>query len=171
MKIVLVGYMGSGKSTIGKLVAKQLKINFLDLDEYIEKAEGKTIDQLFSDNGELYFRKKEFFYLNEILSSESDILLSTGGGTPCYGNNMDAITTATKHNVYLNVSLKELVKRLSGEKAHRPLIAGIKDEELQEFIGKHLFERSYFYNKAARTISCDGKSVEDVAQEIMQGLV
>ncbi len=71
MKIVLVGYMGSGKTTIGKLVAKHLNIKFLDLDEYIEEAEGQPIKQLFSNKGELYFRKKEFFYLNEILSSNS----------------------------------------------------------------------------------------------------
>lgn len=163
--------MGSGKSTIGKLLAKQLKINFLDLDTYIEKAEGKTIDQLFSDKGELYFRKKEFFYLNEILNSDSQFLLSTGGGTPCYGNNMEAITKATDNNVYLKVSLNELVNRLSGEKSHRPLIASIKDENLQEFIGKHLFERSYYYNQAALRISCDGKSLEELAQEITHHLV
>lgn len=171
MKIVLVGYMGSGKSTIGKLVAKQLKINFLDLDKYIEKAEGKTIAQIFSDKGELYFRKKEFFYLNEVLTSNTSFLLSTGGGTPCYGNNMEAIIKATKNNVYLKVSLHELVDRLSKEKSHRPLIANIGNTALPEFIGKHLFERSFYYNQAEIKISCDNKSPEELAAEIEKGLI
>ncbi len=163
--------MGSGKTTVGKLVAKHLKINFLDLDAYIEKGEGKTIAELFSEKGELYFRKKEFFYLKEILSSNTSFLLSTGGGTPCYGNNMDAITTATRNTVYLKLSLPTLVKRLSREKAHRPLIANISDEDLIEFIGKHLFERSFYYNQASTTISCDGKSAEELALEIKKRLV
>ena len=171
MKIVLLGYMGSGKTTIGKLVAKRLKINFLDLDDYIEKAEGKKIARIFSEKGELYFRKQEYFYLNEILSSDANVLLSTGGGTPCYGNNMESITKATPNSVYLKVSLGELVTRLSVEKAHRPLIANIADEELPEFIGKHLFERSFYYNQAERVISCDGKSLDQLAVEIENGLV
>ena len=163
--------MGSGKSTIGKLVAKHLKINFLDLDDYIEKAEGKTIGQIFLDRGELYFRKKEFFYLNEILESKSDFLLATGGGTPCYGNNMKAITEATPYSIYLHVSLNQLVYRLSMEKAHRPLISTIPDEDLLEFIGKHLFERSFYYNQAQLRISCDNSSTEELALEIMNSLV
>lgn len=171
MKIVLVGYMGSGKSTIGKLLAKRLNVNFLDLDSYIETAEGNTVKQLFSEKGELYFRKKEFFYLNEILDSQNHIVLATGGGTPCYGNNMAAITKATKNSIYLKVSLPELVKRLFVEKSQRPLIANIADEDLIEFIGKHLFERSFYYNQAEVTLSCDGRLPQDLALEIEKGLV
>jgi len=171
VKIVLVGYMGSGKTTVGKLVSKHLKINFLDLDDYIENAEGQKIAALFKEKGELYFRKKEFFYLNEILSSPSNIVLSTGGGTPCYGTNMGAILTATPNNFYLKVSLKELVRRLSTEKEHRPLISGIVDTQLPEFIGKHLFERSFYYNQASNMVSCDGKSPKELAKEIISLLV
>ncbi|MFT6934788.1 MAG: shikimate kinase [Maribacter sp.] len=171
MKIVLVGYMGSGKTTIGKLVAKRLKIKFLDLDAYIEKAERQTISQLFLDKGELYFRKKEFFYLNEILSSDSNFLLSTGGGTPCYGANMEAITHATTNSVYLRVSLNELVRRLSTEKAQRPMIRDIANAELPEFIGKHLFERSFYYNQANITISYDQNTPEELANELVKRLV
>jgi shikimate kinase len=171
VKIVLVGYMGSGKTTLGKLVAKRLKIKFLDLDEYIEKAERQTIAQLFLNKGELYFRKKEFFYLNEILSSGSNFLLSTGGGTPCYGANMDAITDATRNSVYLKVSLDELVKRLSTEKAQRPLIKDIANAEFPEFIGKHLFERSFYYNQANIVISSKEKTPEEVANELMKNLI
>ncbi|WP_027078864.1 shikimate kinase [Maribacter antarcticus] len=171
MKIVLVGYMGSGKTTIGKLVAKRLKIKFLDLDGYIEKAEEQTIAQLFLEKGELYFRKKEFFYLNEILSSDSNFLLSTGGGTPCYGANMEAITHKTANSVYLKVSLDELVRRLSTEKAQRPLIRDIANAELPEFIGKHLFERSFYYNQANITISYNETTPEELANELVKRLV
>jgi shikimate kinase len=171
VKIVLLGYMGSGKTTIGKLVAKRLKIKFLDLDAYIEKAEGQTIAQLFLEKGELYFRKKEFFYLNEILSSDSNFLLSTGGGTPCYGANMEAIIDATSNSVYLKVSLNELVRRLSTEKAQRPLIKDIANVALPEFIGKHLFERSFYYNQANITMSTNEKTPEKVASEIMKHLI
>ena len=163
--------MGSGKTTVGKLVAKHLKIKFLDLDSYIEEAEGQPIKQLFSYKGELYFRKKEFFYLNEILSSNSNFLLSTGGGTPCYGANMEAISNATKNSIYLKVSLRELIRRLSIEKDQRPLISGITNDELPEFIGKHLFERSFYYNQAHLKISCDGKSPEKLALEIVNYLI
>jgi len=171
VKIVLVGYMGSGKTTIGKLVAKHLKIKFLDLDQYIEKAEEKTIAQLFLEKGELYFRKKEFFYLNEILSSDSDFLMSTGGGTPCYGLNMEAITKATPNSIYLKVSLHELVRRLSKEKAQRPLINTLADSDLPEFIGKHLFERSFYYNQANITISSSEKTPEEVASDLIKYLI
>jgi shikimate kinase len=163
--------MGSGKTTVGKLVAKHLKIKFLDLDTYIEEAEGQPIKQLFSNKGELYFRKKEFFYLDEILSSNSNFLLSTGGGTPCYGANMEAISNATKNSIYLKVSLGELIRRLSIEKDQRPLISGITNDELPEFIGKHLFERSFYYNQAHLKISCDGKSPEKLALEIVNYLI
>ena len=163
--------MGSGKTTIGKLVAKRLKINFLDLDDYIEKAEGKKIARIFSEKGELYFRKQEYFYLNEILSSDSNFLLSTGGGTPCYGANMNAITDATRNSVYLKVSLDELVRRLSTEKAQRPLIKDIANAELTEFIGKHLFERSFYYNQANITMSSKEKTPEEVANELLKRLV
>lgn len=163
--------MGSGKTTIGKEVANRLNINFLDLDAYIEQAEGVEIKTLFATKGELYFRKKETFYLNEILNSENSFLLSTGGGTPCYANNMEAITKATPHNVYLKVTLQELVARLVNEKEHRPLISAIADEDLQEFIGKHLFERSYYYNQATITLASNGRTATEIATALLKRLV
>ncbi|MFS4494751.1 shikimate kinase [Maribacter sp. 2308TA10-17] len=166
MQIVLIGYMGSGKTTIGKLLAKKLKIKFLDLDSHIEESEGTSISNIFADRGEIYFRKKEATRLRAILSNEKDFVLSVGGGTPCYANNMNAISEVNKNGIYLKVGLGELVKRLSNEKAQRPLIANIPEGDLHEFIGKHLFERSFYYNQANHVVNCDEKSAEQIVAEI-----
>lgn len=163
--------MGSGKTTIGKILAKDLNIKFLDLDDYIEKSERKTIEAIFSVKGEIYFRKKEFEYLNELLSSNEDFVLSTGGGTPCYGNNMNTILSASPNVFYIRVSITELVSRLSSQKESRPLIKNSSLEELPEFIGKHLFERSFYYNKAPHAIVGEGKSPKSTSEEIKQMLV
>lgn len=168
MKIVLLGYMGSGKSTIGKILAADLKLNFLDLDSYIETAEGKTVKAIFEDKGEIYFRKIEAASLREILKSEDNFVLSIGGGTPCYANNMQAIVDQTKNSFYLKNSITELVKRLSSEKSERPLVQNIADDELSEFIGKHLFERSFFYSQASQKVVGDAKSPQEVMQEIKE---
>ena len=171
MKIVLVGYMGSGKSTIGKTLSKQLNVKFIDLDAYIEEKEGMCISELFKSKGEIFFRKKEFEYLKQILNSTDNFILSTGGGTPCYGNNMQAIIEASPNVFYLKLTIEGLLKRLAPGKAYRPLIANIPDEELPEFIGKHLFERSFFYSKAHHSIFSDGKSIAAIVNEIEQLLV
>jgi shikimate kinase len=166
MQIVLLGYMGSGKTTIGKLLAERLEINFLDLDDYIENTEAMTISAIFSDKGEVYFRKKEAECLRELLGTHENFVLSIGGGTPCYANNMKTISELTENGVYLKVGLNELVNRLSLEKAKRPLIAKISNEDLPEFIGKHLFERSFFYNQAKHVVDCNDKTIEEIVSEI-----
>jgi shikimate kinase len=171
MKIVLVGYMGSGKSTIGKILAKKLKFGFIDLDDYIESSENSSIPAIFKEKGEVYFRKKEFEYLKDILKDKDDFILSTGGGTPCYGENMNAILEATSNVFYLSVTINGLIERLILEKDERPIIANISNEELPEFIGKHLFERTYFYSKAQHTLFCDNKDVNVLVDEIEKLLV
>ena len=163
--------MGSGKSTIGKMLAKKLGIAYIDLDEYIEASEDMGIPEIFKTKGEVYFRKKEYEYLGEILNDQKNFVLSTGGGTPCYGENMNAINKATSNVFYLKVTIAALIERLSLEKAQRPLIANIPDRELPDFIGKHLFERSFFYAKAKHTINSDGKEVGTLVTEIQDLLV
>ncbi|MBT8297530.1 MAG: shikimate kinase [Maribacter sp.] len=163
--------MGSGKSTIGKLLADNLDYKFIDLDAYIERSEKMEIPQIFKSKGEIYFRKKEFEYLNEILNTKDDFVLSTGGGTPCYGENMLAILKATPNVFYLKVSIALLINRLIEEKEQRPLISSIPNEELPEFIGKHLFERSYFYSQANHQLLCDDTSQEELVLEIEARLV
>ncbi len=166
MKIVLLGYMGSGKSTIGKLLATALKVRFVDLDDYIVKDEGSAINDIFSEKGEIYFRKKEAESLRTILTTDDNFVLAIGGGTPCYANNMHAISEATPNAIYLKVSIPALAKRLSTEKEARPLIKNTPDEELFEFIGKHLFERSFYYSQANHKVACDEKSPDVIVDEI-----
>lgn len=169
MRIVLVGYMGSGKTTVGKELSKYLGFRFLDLDAFIEEKTGMEISAIFKQKGELFFRKLEHQYLMEVLEKNSEIILSTGGGTPCYSGNMDVISNYTDNVFYLRVSIPELVKRLSKEKSQRPLIAHIDDADLPEFFGKHLFERSPFYSMATYTISSDGNP-EDIVKDIKSRL-
>ena len=163
--------MGSGKTTVGRELTNLLDFQFLDLDEYIEASEGVGIPEIFDTKGEIYFRKKEHEYLKEILEEKDDFVLSTGGGTPCYGENLDVILKGTKNVIYLKVSINGLVERLSKEKEERPLIQNISDNELPEFIGKHLFERSFFYTRAKHTIVCDNKKLEIILKEIESILV
>jgi shikimate kinase len=92
MKIILLGYMGSGKTTIGSSLSKKLYQNFTDLDDYIEKKENKTISEIFTEKGEIYFRKIEHVYLKQFIMDNDSYILSLGGGTPCYANNMDFIS-------------------------------------------------------------------------------
>tara|TARA_R110002051_G_scaffold63132_1_gene114883 strand:- start:3216 stop:3731 length:516 start_codon:yes stop_codon:yes gene_type:complete len=171
MKIVLVGYMGSGKSTIGKLLSKKLKINFIDLDDYLVSKLKMPISQLFEEKGELFFRKKEREYLQELMHKKTSFILATGGGTPCYGDNLRIIQEGTPHDFYLKLSIPSLVQRLVSEKENRPILKNIANDELPEFIGKHLFERNNYYLKAKHRISCDALHPEAVVEEIIRRLV
>jgi shikimate kinase len=166
MTIILLGYMASGKSLISKLLGKKLGFPVLDLDDYIEIKEEKSIREIFETKGEIYFRTKEHLYLKEILETKETIILSLGGGTPCYANNMNLIHEYTAHTFYLQTSIPEIINRVKDEKAKRPLISAIADEDLPEFIGKHLFERNVFYQQATHRMRTDKKSIEKLVQEI-----
>ncbi|WP_421807725.1 shikimate kinase [Flagellimonas sp.] len=166
MKIVLLGYMASGKSTVGRLLARQLGISFVDLDDYIEQHQKKSIKDIFSAKGEIFFRKLEHQMLKEVLDTHTAVVLSTGGGTPCYANNMETILQQSDHSIYLNHSIPVLVERITKEKEHRPLVKNIPENDLPEFVGKHLFERRPFYMQAEHRVDCDLLSAEDVVAEI-----
>ncbi|MGX1931036.1 shikimate kinase [Flagellimonas sp. 2504JD4-2] len=171
MKVVLVGYMASGKSSVGKLLAKHLELEFIDLDEYIEEYAEKSIKAIFSDKGEIFFRKLEHRMLNKVLDEKESVLLSTGGGTPCYSNNMDTILEKADHSIYLQLPISVLVDRISKEKETRPLVKDLTDDELPEFIGKHLFERRQFYALAKHIVNCDKKALEQVVSEVKELLL
>ena len=146
MKIILLGYMGSGKSTIGQTLANELNLSFVDLDHAIEKEIGMSIRDFFEASGELKFRRLENDVLKKVILENRSMILSTGGGTPCYGNNLELMKSALKTKVfYLKASIKTLTERLLSERDTRPLIQSIDEKDLPEFIGKHLFERSNFY--------------------------
>ncbi|MCF6295927.1 MAG: shikimate kinase [Flavobacteriaceae bacterium] len=172
MNIVLLGYMASGKTTIGRVLAKNLGYKFIDLDDIIEDGEKNSIQEIFKLKGEIYFRKRESFYLNKVLSNNDKIVLSLGGGTPCYSNNINFLKDSKNiTTIFLKSSIETIVKRLKNEKHTRPLISQIETEELlQEYIGKHLFERIPFYNQADLTVSTDDKTIKEIVETIIFNL-
>lgn len=163
--------MGCGKSTVGKLLSSTLNLPYIDLDEYIENQYGKTIQEIFQDEGEISFRKYEYEAVKSLMQSTSAAIVSLGGGTPCYFDTMDQIMNSPHASVYLQTSIPTLSKRLFNERAHRPLINHISSmDDLNEFIGKHLFERSPFYLKAQIKIVTDNHDPEVLAQKIQESL-
>ena len=169
MIISLAGYMGSGKSHISKLLSDKLNFKLIDLDKEIMKKNNQTVAEIFKNRGEIYFRKQERELLEEILATENNAVLSLGGGTPAYYNNMDVIHQNSV-SFYLRANVGTLSERLKKQKSKRPLIANIPDEDLPEFIAKHLFERNIFYTKAQFTISTDNRNPEDIVEDIIHHL-
>ncbi|GGG60260.1 shikimate kinase [Bizionia arctica] len=171
MKVILIGYMASGKSLIGSELAKILNLEYLDLDQFIEEKEGKTIQKIFLEKGEIFFRKIENSYLNEILSSNKKMVLSLGGGTPCFSNNLKLLTENKDiRSFFLNVPVNELAKRLMNDKNNRPLVKYVTNEnDMLEFVGKHLFERLPFYNQANYKVDAN-KSKGEVIESILNML-
>jgi shikimate kinase len=169
MIIVLIGYMGSGKSSIGRKLSKKLDCNLIDLDDYIIEKENATVKEIFENKGEAYFRKKEEKYLRKLLKSKGPFILSLGGGTPCFGKNMHSILETKKaKSFYLKGSVTKLTDKLFLKKASRPLIANIETkEELAEFIEKHLFDRAPYYSESAYQITTDDKTKKEVVNEIL----
>lgn len=165
MIISLIGYMGSGKSTTGQDLAKTLGYEFIDLDNYIEEKYELSVSEIFEKFGELGFRKREKEALHEVLH-KTNIVLSLGGGTPVYYDNMDVINQNSL-SFYLRLPVFFLAKRLENKKDKRPLIAHLNNEDLTEFVAKHLFERNPYYNKAHHIISITSQSPSEVLNEIM----
>ena len=171
MIIVLLGYMGVGKTTIGVQLASILQYEFIDLDEFIENKENSSVSDIFKDKGEIYFRKQEHLYLKEIIASKARVVLSLGGGTPCYANNMKLVAADNVSSFYLQMNPKLLANRLFKERSKRPLIALIPTiDKLMEFIGIHLFERQAFYTLADTTISLEGLSIDETVENIVKKL-
>jgi shikimate kinase len=168
MTLFLVGYMGSGKTVIGSKLAVILKYNYLDLDDYIEEKEASTIKLIFETKGEIYFRKIESIYLKELIGLNNTVI-SLGGGTPCYGNNMNLILESKNSlSIYLKASILTLVDRLFTEKSKRPLIAHIESQSgLTEFIGKHIFERAPYYEQSSLKIKTDGLKINEIVDYLV----
>ncbi|MCB8994594.1 MAG: shikimate kinase [Bacteroidales bacterium] len=148
MKIYLLGFMGAGKSTVGRRLAQKLNYRFIDMDEVIEKEEGLSVSELFNIKGEEWFRGREGELLHELASIGENLVISTGGGVPCFGKNMEQMNT-TGFTIYLELSVQALFKRLkTSRKSDRPLLKAKSDEELLDFIKTRLEEREVFYRQA-----------------------
>lgn len=163
--IFLIGFMGSGKSTLGKKLANKLNITFFDLDTEIEKTENKTVAQLFEEKGEDSFRKLEKETLARIINKNENFVLSLGGGTPCFHKNMEVINESGI-SVYLKYNAGILTSRLINGKKERPLIKGLTENELSVFVEEKLNEREIYYNKSKVIIEGDNVKVDDVIRLI-----
>ncbi len=151
IRIILVGYMGSGKTTVGRQLAKALGLQFYDLDWYIEMRFRKRVAQIFAEKGEEGFRDMERRMLHEVAEFE-DIVLSCGGGTPCFYDNMKYMNSLEGHTVYLRCSPEVLAQHLRMGRVERPLIKGKNPEELEQYIRQSLEEREPYYTKAKHTV-------------------
>ena len=145
-RIILIGYMGSGKTTVGKALSKETGMMFYDLDWYIESRMRKTVSQIFAERGEEGFRQIEHNMLHEVAEFE-DVIISCGGGTPCFFDNMDYLNQQGDV-VYLKATPETLYKHLLMAKVERPLLKDKTPEELIAYITEHLKEREPFYGKA-----------------------
>ena len=149
-RVILIGYMGAGKTTVGKALAKQLGLQFYDLDWYIESRMHKTVPQIFAERGEEGFRLIERNMLHEVAEFE-DVVLSCGGGTPCFFDNMDYMN-GQGDVVYLKAEPEVLYKHLLMGKVERPLLKNKTPEELIAFIKEQLKIREKFYTQAKHTL-------------------
>ncbi|WP_315317013.1 shikimate kinase [Segatella oris] len=145
-RIILIGYMGAGKTTVGKALAKELRMPFYDLDWYIESRMHKTVKAIFDERGEAGFRKIEHNMLHEVAEFE-DIIISCGGGTPCFFDNIDYMNRQGE-TVYLKATPEVLYGHLKMGKTIRPLLLNKTADEVQVFIREQLAQRESYYSKA-----------------------
>lgn len=160
--------MGSGKSSVGGILAEELKVTHFDLDNLIENSQQKSIFDIFNDKGEIYFRKLESQIFREFIDREESFVLSLGGGTPCYANNHELLQRDDVISVYLKTSIDTLISRVKKEKNTRPLIAHLSDEKLKDYINKHLFDRNFYYHQAKHIINTDSKTINEIVNEISE---
>lgn len=158
--------MGSGKTHWGKLLSEKLNYKFIDLDAAIEKEENKTITEIFETEGEEYFREAEKKMLEHLIENNDDIIISTGGGTPCFYSNLDKMKASGKM-IWLNTPVDVLTERLLKGKAQRPLLKNIPDEAFKKNILKKLHERRMYYDQADIVINNENEiSIEEFLQNI-----
>lgn len=159
--------MGCGKSTIAQKLSGIVTIPYVDLDEFIEKNEKMSIKQIFENFGEIHFRKLEHKYFLELLNTPEKNIIGLGGGTPCYANNHELLIGDNVVSIYLKASVETLFERLVSNKSKRPLIADKSEEEMKEFIAKHLFDRNFYYNHAQHKVTVDDKTIEETVNDIL----
>lgn len=168
-RIFLIGYMGAGKTTVGKRLSAMAGLSFIDLDYYIEGRYHKSVTDIFAEMGEAAFRELERKMLHEVAEFE-DVLISTGGGTPCFFDNMDFMNGHGK-TIYLKVSVDELASRLEVCKHTRPVLRNRSGEELKGFIAESLEKRSPYYEKASISFNVDKMLTESDVNDISEALM
>lgn len=165
--LFLVGYMGCGKSTIGRKLARALHLEFVDTDHRIEEREGATVIDIFHYEGEERFRTIEREVLEEVITAERASVVSTGGGLPAWGDNMVRMNEVGR-TIYLKRSAENIASRLSPYgRQKRPRLRGLNDEELVIFMREDMAKRDPYYSQAAQVIACEGKSDEEIIREII----
>ena len=161
MKIFLIGFMGSGKTHWARLLSKKLGLAFYDLDTVIVEQEKKSVADIFSEKGEEYFRYKETEALERIAEEQEGFILSCGGGTPCFFNNIEYMKKSGKV-IWLNTSIEVLTQRLMRERKSRPLIREVDESDLGRYIVRKLSERRMYYQQADVTVNEESVTLEEL---------
>ncbi|MDR2382488.1 MAG: shikimate kinase [Prevotellaceae bacterium] len=167
-RIFLIGYMGAGKTTIGKILSRRMKLSYIDTDHYIENRYRKKVGDIFATEGEKSFREMEHRMLCEVSEFEK-MVISTGGGLPCFNGNMD-IMNNTGMTVYMDVSVEELAARLQASKTIRPVLQNRSGHELVDFIRENLEKRRPFYEQARIRFNADPMDTEGDAEVLAKKL-
>ncbi|MET0634740.1 MAG: shikimate kinase [Chitinophagaceae bacterium] len=165
MKIYLNGFMGAGKTHWGRLISQRLSIPFFDLDEQIINAEGKTINEIFAEEGEEVFRIKEKEVLHLITESHDSFIMACGGGSPCYFNNIEYMNDSGL-TVWINTAQPVLYARLMKEKENRPLLRDLTDDQLRGFIHKKYSDRKIYYQQCQVMVEDEEISIEKFIEKI-----
>lgn len=166
--LFLVGYMGCGKSTLGRKLARRLEMEFADTDVVIEQQQGATVVDLFQYEGEERFRELERGVLDQLMANDTATVISTGGGLPVWKDNMERMN-AEGVTVFLHRSAEQIAHRLSPYgRQKRPRLRGLSDEELLAFMTHDMAVREPFYSQATLTVTCDGMSDDEVVGRIVE---
>ena len=168
MRVYLIGFMGSGKSFWGRKLSAGMGFPFFDLDDEIVLQEKKPITEIFAEKGEEYFRMVEKDLLEKLTEANENMILSCGGGTPCFFGNIDFMKKMGKV-VWLNTSTDVLVERLLREKKHRPLLRDIPDDDMKSFIVKKLHDRKLYYEQAHLALREETLSPEQIQKAVENG--
>ena len=168
MKLFLIGYMGCGKSSLGRKLAKAANFRFVDMDSMIEQREGASVSDIFAYAGEEYFRRVERNIIEEIAQVQESLVISTGGGVPTWEDNMERINSIGE-SFYLRRTARQIASRLSPHgRNKRPKLRGLNDEELVEFMTRNMAEREPYYMQATHVVDCSDKSDESLVEYILE---
>ena len=165
MRIFIIGYMGAGKSTVGKRLANNLDIPFVDLDDAFEARFRYSIPHFFDHFGEKRFREFEHRCLKEIIKDHEHAVISTGGGTACFNNNI-SLMNEKGITVYIKMHPKSLAHRLNRARRLRPVVRDIQNSDMQEFIEEQLAEREPYYEQATTIIKGENLDMEDLISKL-----